>query len=312
MCCLFNQASMGPLLVQIPTAKFFTPWFGVWCLSTTKSPFPVVKNCYSAAQMPAATATCKVLHGFVFLSPTVAAHLIHHRATIYFTQIARDAYADMKRKIKARVQKTGRTHSHFRRYIAVLKQSVESTSIIYKKTKGGKTAPPRHRRRRRQWKGKCSERPVFSFAFLSFSALYLLEIIFFMCYTCCSVFDFLTAREKLHLNFKIFPRRWLAAPPCIHNFQFIILHGNDIKAARCTVWKFMRPARVLRNPSQKCLGPADGWARRCVPTRKSKSNKRAWCYARALYFSQKVTHRSLQGIRPLCQRHLKSNKPSLA
>jgi len=215
----------------------------------------VVKNCYSAAQMPAATATCKVLHGFVFLSPTVGALNSSSRHYLFHPNRPGRPGRHEKKNQSTFKKRVGRTLIFGA--IAVLKQRVESTSIIYKKRKGENGAATVVVDDSEKGNIARGSRPVFSFAFLSFSALYLLEIIFFMCYTCCSVFDFLTAREKLHLNFKIFPRRWLAAPPCIHNFQFIILHGNDIKAARCTVWKFMRPARVLESIA-KVSGPVDG------------------------------------------------------
>lgn len=210
------------------------------------------------------------------------------------------------------VQKTGRRTLIFAA-IAVLKQSVESTSIIYTQKKGENGAATVDDDSE---KGNVA-RPVFSFAFLSFSALYLLGIIFFMCYTCCSVFDFLTAREKLHLNFKIFPRRRRWRLP----HAFTIFNSSSavamISKPRCTVWKFMRPARVLESIA-KVSGPVDGWARRCVPKRKTKNQeankyKRAWCYA-GLYFSlsQKVTRiYSLQGICPRRRQRKATSRRSL-
>lgn len=183
---------MGPLLVQIPTANFSLVDLACDVCRLQRAHFLRWK----IAIPPHKCAGChRHLQGAsrIRFSFTTEAHLIHHRATIYFTQIGWDAHADMKRKIKAELKKRRALSFLVPPYITVLKQSVESTSIIYKKRKGEK-----RRRRRRQWKGKCSAGGPAFFRFRSLSPLYTFLKSFSLCATPavqCLIFSPAPARE---------------------------------------------------------------------------------------------------------------------
>lgn len=133
------RRSMGPLLVQIPTANFSLVDLACDVCRLQKAHFLRWK----IAIPPHKCAGChRHLQGAsrIRFSFTTEAHLIHHRAAIYFTQIGWDAHADMKRKIKAELKKRRALSFLVPPYNCAQAKRREHIYNI-QKTKGGKTAP---------------------------------------------------------------------------------------------------------------------------------------------------------------------------